>query len=74
MHDSLFREMLTYMMEDPRNITPCTHLLFAARNIERMGDLATNIAEVIHFQVTGDTLGGDRPKVDDASVTIVETR
>ncbi len=73
MHDSLFREMLTYMMEDPRNITPCTHLLFAARNIERMGDLATNIAEIIQFQVTGEALGGERPKVDDASVTIVES-
>ena len=72
MHDSLFREMLTYMMEDPRNITPCTHLLFTARNIERMGDLATNIAEVIHYQVTGETLPGERPKADDASVTVVE--
>lgn len=74
MHDSLFREMLTYMMEDPRNITPCTHLLFVARNIERMGDLATNVAEVIHFQVTGDILGGERPKVDDASITIIEAK
>jgi phosphate transport system protein len=74
MHDSLFREMLTYMMEDPRNITPCTHLLFAARNIERMGDLATNVAEVIHFQVTGNALGGERPKVDDASITIIDTK
>jgi phosphate transport system protein len=74
MHDSLFREMLTYMMEDPRNITPCTHLLFAARNIERMGDLATNVAEVIHFQVTGNMLSGERPKVDDASVTIIDTK
>ena len=74
MHDSLFREMLTYMMEDPRNITPCTHLLFAARNIERMGDLATNVAEVIHFQVTGETLEGERPKVDDASVTVIDSK
>ena len=74
MHDSLFREMLTYMMEDPRNITPCTHLLFVARNIERMGDLATNVAEVIHFQVTGKPLGGERPKVDDASITIIDTK
>lgn len=73
MHDSLFREMLTYMMEDPRNITPCTHLLFAARNIERMGDLATNIAEVIHFQVNGEILGGDRPKVDSASITVIDS-
>jgi phosphate transport system protein len=74
MHDSLFREMLTCMMEDPRNITPCTHLLFAARNIERMGDLTTNVAEVIHFQVTGTPLAGERPKVDDASVTIIDTK
>ena len=48
-YDSLFRELLTYMMEDPRNITACTHLVFIAKNIERMGDLATNIAETIHF-------------------------
>ncbi|MEK9662797.1 MAG: PhoU domain-containing protein, partial [Alphaproteobacteria bacterium] len=50
------------------------HLLFAARNIERMGDLATNVAEVIHYQVTGTPLGGERPKVDDASVTIVDSK
>ena len=74
MHDSLFREMLTYMMEDPRNISPCTHLLFAARNIERMGDLTTNIAEIIHFQVTGVPLDGERPKTDDASFTVLETK
>lgn len=72
MYDSLFRELLTYMMEDPRNITPCTHLLFVARNIERIGDLATNIAELIHYQVEGVILDEDRPKTDQASVTIVE--
>ena len=72
MYDSLFRELLTYMMEDPRNITPCTHLLFVARNIERIGDLATNIAELIHYQVEGVILDGDRPKTDQASVTVVE--
>jgi len=72
MYDSLFRELLTYMMEDPRNITPCTHLLFVARNIERIGDLATNIAELIHYQVEGVVLDADRPKTDQASVTIVE--
>ena len=71
MYDSLFREMLTYMMEDPRNITPCTHLLFVARNIERIGDLATNIAEFIHYQVEGEILDEDRPKTDQASVTVV---
>jgi len=72
MYDSLFRELLTYMMEDPRNITPCTHLLFVARNIERIGDLATNIAELIHYQVEGVVLDEDRPKTDKASVTVVE--
>jgi phosphate transport system protein len=72
MYDSLFRELLTYMMEDPRNITPCTHLLFVARNIERIGDLATNIAELIHYQVEGVILDGDRPKTDQASITVVE--
>ena len=52
MYTSLFRELLTYMMEDPRNITPCTHLLFCAKNIERIGDHATNIAETIYYIVT----------------------
>ena len=52
-YTSLFREFLTYMMEDPRNITMCTHLLFCAKNIERVGDHATNIAEAVHYLVTG---------------------
>jgi len=52
-YTSLFRELLTYMMEDPRNITMCTHLLFCAKNIERIGDHATNIAEAVHYMVTG---------------------
>ncbi|MGB0570980.1 MAG: phosphate signaling complex protein PhoU [Alphaproteobacteria bacterium] len=72
MYDSLFRELLTYMMEDARNITACTHLLFVARNIERIGDLATNIAELIHYQVEGVALDEDRPKADEASVTVVK--
>ncbi|MBS28256.1 MAG: phosphate transport system regulatory protein PhoU [Alphaproteobacteria bacterium] len=72
MYDSLFRELLTYMMEDARNITACTHLLFVARNIERIGDLATNIAELIHYQVEGVALDEDRPKADEASITVVE--
>ena len=59
-----FRELLTYMMEDPRNITPCTHLLFMAKNIERIGDHATNIAENTWFQVTGETLDSQRSKRD----------
>jgi len=53
MYSSLFREFLTYMMEDPRNIGACTHLLFMAKNIERIGDHATNVAEMVHFAATG---------------------
>ncbi|GAA2841508.1 PhoU-like phosphate uptake regulator [Aminobacter aminovorans] len=64
MYTSLFRELLTYMMEDPRNITPCTHLLFVAKNIERIGDHATNIAETIYYIVTGDQMPPERPKED----------
>ncbi|HEY8587535.1 MAG TPA: phosphate signaling complex protein PhoU [Rhodanobacter sp.] len=59
-----FRQLLTYMMEDPRNITPCTHLLFMAKNIERIGDHATNIAENIWFQVNGEPLNKQRSKGD----------
>jgi phosphate transport system protein len=62
LYTSIFRELLTYMMEDPRNITFCTHLLFCAKNLERIGDHATNIAETIHYLVTGTTLPVDRPK------------
>ena len=64
LHTSLFRELLTYMMEDPRNITFCTHLLFCAKNIERIGDHTTNIAETIHYLVTGQTIQAERPKND----------
>jgi phosphate transport system protein len=53
MYNSLFRELLTYMLEDPRNISPCAHLLFVAKNLERIGDHATNIAEEIHYVVHG---------------------
>jgi phosphate transport system protein len=63
-YTSLFRELLTYMMEDPRNITPCTHLLFCAKNIERIGDHATNIAETIYYMTTGSPPEGERPKDD----------
>ena len=66
LYTSLFRELLTYMMEDPRNITFCTHLLFCAKNIERIGDHATNIAEAVHYLVTGEQLSDDRPKGNDA--------
>ncbi|KQV64418.1 phosphate signaling complex protein PhoU [Rhizobium sp. Root1220] len=67
MYTSLFREMLTYMMEDPRNITSCTHLLFCAKNIERIGDHATNIAETIYYMATGAQPEGERPKDDTAN-------
>ena len=59
-----FRQLLTYMMEDPRNITPCTHLLFMAKNIERIGDHATNIAENTWFLVHGEPLADVREKRD----------
>ena len=54
LYTSLFRELLTYMMEDPRNISFCTHLLFCAKNIERIGDHTTNIAETVHYLVTAE--------------------
>ena len=61
---SVFRELLTYMMEDPRNIGFCIHLMFAAKNIERMGDHATNIAETVYYIVQGVPLDAERPKED----------
>lgn len=63
-YQSLFREVVTYMIEDPRTISACAHLLFVAKNLERIGDHCTNIAEEIHFLVTGEQLPTDRPKVD----------
>jgi phosphate transport system protein len=69
MYNSLFRELLTYMMEDPRTIGLCTHLLFVAKNIERTGDHATNIAEVVYHMVKGGHLAIDRPKADTTSET-----
>ncbi len=72
-HSSLFRELLTYMMEDPRKIGTCTHLLFIAKNIERIGDHVTSIAEQIHFMVHGTFPSDDRPKGDSSSFTVVET-
>lgn len=71
MYTSLFRELLTYMMEDPRNITPCTHLLFCAKNIERIGDHATNVAETIYYMSTGEQPAGERPK-DDNTASVVQ--
>ena len=61
-YNAIFRELITYMIEDPRNITPCTHLLFIAKNLERIGDNATNIAEKVHYTATGETLPETRPK------------
>ncbi|MBR2692083.1 MAG: phosphate signaling complex protein PhoU [Aquamicrobium sp.] len=72
MYTSLFRELLTYMMEDPRNITSCTHLLFCAKNIERIGDHATNIAETIYYIVTGDQMPADRPKEDKTDRVVMQ--
>ena len=64
---SLFRELLTYMMEDPRNITFCIHLMFSAKNIERMGDHATNIAETVYYMIEGHAIADQRPKGDTTS-------
>jgi phosphate transport system protein len=63
-YNSLFRELLTYMMGDPRTITACAHMLFVAKNLERIGDHATNIAEIVHYQITGAEMIGGRPKTD----------
>jgi phosphate transport system protein len=70
LYTSLFRELLTYMMEDPRNITLCTHLLFCAKNIERIGDHTTNIAETIHYLVKGSVLEGVRSKADITNISL----
>jgi phosphate transport system protein len=62
LEDSVFRDLLTFMMEDPRNISFCAHLLFCSKNIERIGDHSTNIAETVVYLVTGEALPMDRPK------------
>ena len=74
LYNSVFRELLTYMMEYARTIGMCTHLLFGAKNIERIGDHTTNIAENVYYLVTGDALDGPRPKEDNTSLTPVEAR
>jgi phosphate transport system protein len=74
LHTSVFRELLTYMMEDPRSIGYCTHLMLCAKNLERMGDHATNIAELVHFIVTAQKLIDPRPKSDESSITVVRMR
>jgi phosphate transport system protein len=68
LHNSLFRELVTYMMEDPRSIGASAHLLFCAKNLERIGDHATNIAETVHYIVTGNVLADERPKLDTTAV------
>ena len=72
LYNSIFRELLTYMMEDPRNISLCTHLLFGAKNMERIGDHATNIAENIYYLVHGKPLTDERPKKDVTSAMRVD--
>ena len=67
---SVFRELLTYMMEDPRNITFCIHLMFCAKNIERMGDHATNIAETVHYIIEGRPPADQRPKGDTTTIAL----
>ena len=67
-YDSLFRELLTYMMSDPRTIGACAHLLFIGKNLERIGDHATNIAEIIHYEATGEEILGERPKSTSADL------
>src|SRR6266481_1665098 len=69
---SLFRELLTYMMEDPRNITFCIHLMFCAKNIERMGDHATNIAETVHYMIEGHAIADQRPKGDTTTLAMLD--
>lgn len=70
-YNNLFRITLTYMMEDPRNITACTHILFVAKNIERVGDHATNIAETVYFIIHGKRIGENRPKGDSSSFLVM---
>lgn len=74
MYNSVFRELLTYMMEDPRTIGVCTHLLFIAKNIERIGDHATNVAETVYYVVTGEIMSDNRPKGDTTSTTPVNVQ
>ena len=70
-YTAVFRELLTYMMEDPRNITACTHLLFCAKNLERIGDHVTNIAENAYYVVTGEQLPANRPKLDETALAVL---
>lgn len=69
-YNTTFRSLVTYMMEDPRSISACAHMLFIAKNLERIGDKATNIAEILHYAVVGEEIPGNRPK-GESSVTAV---
>jgi phosphate transport system protein len=69
---SVFRELLTYMLEDPRNITFCIHLMFCAKNVERMGDHATNIAETVHYVIDGRPIADERPKGDTTTLATLK--
>lgn len=69
--NGIFRELATHMMENPRNITAATHLMFAAKNFERIGDHATNVAEMVHYVVHGESISGERPKEDGSSAAVV---
>lgn len=71
LYTAIFRELITYMMEDPRAITPCTHLLFVAKNLERIGDHATNVAETVYYAATGAALANARPKGDTSAFAVV---
>jgi len=72
LYNSVFREILRAMMKDPDQVNACTHLVFIAKNLERVGDHATNIAEAIHFLMTGEPLVEERPKGDETATTIVQ--
>jgi phosphate transport system protein len=71
MHNTMFRELLTYMMEDPSNISACMHLLFIAKNIERAGDHTVQIAEQVHYLVSGSMPEDRRPKGDKTSTMVI---
>jgi phosphate transport system protein len=71
LYNTIFRELITYMMEDPRSITSCTHLLFIAKNLERIGDHATNIAETVYYSVKGEVISEARPKGDMSAYAVV---
>jgi len=72
--NTVFRKLITYMMENPKNIELCTHLLFGAKNLERIGDHTTNIAETVYFLVHGTTINDQRPKADTTNISLVANR